>query len=326
MASEPLEFDCIAGSQLRDTQGEMLDIEGADISHLERGLGLANDNHGAGAFNTLGRITGAKKIFKREDCSDPRHEYYWDKVKAPYIYMRGVLFNDEDHPNARAAAAILRNVHRADIPLKMKASVEGGVIARGVKDPNHLARTKITKVALTFTPANNATLVEPLNLEKSSSTWEADQKLIKSVIHLAKANVPSFRAITRNAQAEKIVDNFRKINELAKANGLSTIPEYSIEQIIEDALTEKVHDNILKINQLVKALTAGYGGAGTPTSRTGGAVIQSESVEGGKGFKYFTCPNCGNEQIYAKYQMKCRKEGCGKNLSLEQLYNIMIKD
>jgi hypothetical protein len=318
-----LEIDMIAGSQIRDTQGEMLDVEGADISELIAGNGRLNDNHGKGFFNSIGHITNAKKIFKKEDCSDPRHEYYWDKVKSPFIYVKGELYDDEDHPNARAAAAILRNVHREDIPLKMKCSVEGGVISRGIKDPRHLARTKIHSVALTFTPANQATLVEPTNLEKNIDTWQADQRLIKSVVHLAKTNVPSFRSITRNAQAEKIIENFSKINKLAKANGLDSIPEYTVNELIEKVISEKIKSNVNKINKLVKALTAGYGGAGAPTNMSGGSVIQSEALDDGKGFKYFTCSYCGKEQIHAKNQVKCREDSCNKNISLEQLFEIL---
>ena len=125
MSSKPLEIDMIAGSQLRDTQGEMLSVEGADISDLENGNGRFNDNHAKGFFNSIGRVLEAKKIFKAEDCENDRHTYYWEKVKAPYIYVKGILYSDDEHPNARAAAAILRNIYKADCPLKLKASVEG---------------------------------------------------------------------------------------------------------------------------------------------------------------------------------------------------------
>lgn len=209
-----LEIDMIAGSQLRDTQGEMLAIEGADISDLEFGRGRLNDNHGKGFFNSIGRVVEAKKIFKAEDCVNERHKYYWEKVKAPYIYVRGELYDDEDHPNAKAAAAILRNIHKADCPLKIKASVEGGVVARGIKDPSLLQQTKIHSVALTFTPANNATLVEPLNLDKGSFDEEEDKILIKSVIHLAKNDVPNFRMIQKAASAAKAARNIKKIQKL----------------------------------------------------------------------------------------------------------------
>jgi len=125
---QPTWLDGIMGSQLRDTQGEMLDVAGADISELEAGRGRWNDNHGVGHWNSLGRITYAKKIFKAEDCEDDRQLHYWEKIKAPYIYGKGYLYDDEDHPNAKAAAAILRSIHRNDAPLKLKISVEGGVI------------------------------------------------------------------------------------------------------------------------------------------------------------------------------------------------------
>lgn len=253
---KPLEIDMMAGSQLRDTQGEMLSVEGADISELEAGRGRLNDNHGVGFFNSVGRITGAKKILKAEDCENDRHRYYWEKVKAPYIYVKGELYDNDDHPNARAAAAIIRNIHKVDAPLRMKASVEGGVIARGMADPNLLARTKIHSVALTFTPANNATLVEPLNLDKSSASWESDLYIIKSVMHLAKTDVPSFRHITRMASAEKIADNIKKANLLAQQVGFTPFSvEPTADQLIKYALEKKIVDNVAKINNLVKELS-----------------------------------------------------------------------
>lgn len=254
---KPLEIDMIAGSQLRDTQGEMLSVEGADISDLIMGRGRFNDNHGKGFYNSIGRVTGARKIFKKDDCTNDREHYYWDKVKAPFIYVKGHLYDDEDHPNARAAAAILRNVHKADAPLKIKASVEGGVISRGVSDQSLLARTKIHSVALTFTPANNATLVEPTSLDKSSFDEAADMELIKSVAHLAETNVPSFRHITRHAQAGKVISNIEKIQEIADALGLSKsdLPVFEKDELIKHALEAKILNNVKKINELAKQIS-----------------------------------------------------------------------
>src|ERR1035437_928655 len=238
MAKKPIEIDACAGSQLRDTQGEMLSVEGADISELEAGRGRWNDNHGKGFFNSIGRITGAKKIFKEEDCENDRQRYYWDKVKAPYIFVMGYLYDDDDHPNARAAAAILRNIHKIDCPLKLKASVEGGVVSRGISDPSLLARTKIHSVALTMTPANVATLVEPLNLDKSQYDVKADMELIKSVIHLAETNVPSFRHIARDASASKVRSNIERIASLMKGNKDISVP--TKQEILEYALEAKI--------------------------------------------------------------------------------------
>lgn len=329
--SKNLWIDGAVGSQLRDTQGEMLSVEGADISDLERGAGRWNDNHGKGFFNSIGRVTFAKKILKEEDCSDERQKYYWEKIKAPYIYAKGYIYDDGDHPNAKAASAILRNIHKSDSPLKIKASVEGGVISRGIKDSSLLARTKIHSVALTFTPANNATLIEPLNLDKSYDE-AADMALIKSVMHLAETNVPSFRHITRDASASKIVDNIDKIKDIATQLGIphEEIPLLSKAHIIKGSVEQKIEDNIKKINDLMvalkqqemsKALTAGYGGAGAPTGRVGGAVVQSESLDDGRSFKYATCDDCGKEQVYHRHQVKCRD--CGKSFPLEKIYKLL---
>lgn len=331
MAKKPLEIDMCAGSQLRDTQGEMLSVEGADISELLAGNGRLNDNHGKGFHNSVGRVTGARKIFKEEDCEDDRQKYYWNKIKAPYIYVKGVLYDDEDHPNARSAAAILRNIHKSDCPLKIKASVEGGVVSRGVKDSSFLAKTKIHSIALTFTPANNATLVEPINLTKGDYNAEADMILIKSVLHLAQKNVPTFRMVTRDASATKVVNNLNKITELLAKSGANVqsvkLPPKSL--ILQKSIEHKIKCNIIKITNalrqardpLDKALMAGYGGASAPVNRVGGNIMQSESLDFSPALKYIVCDDCGKSQVYSKYQVKCR--GCNKNFSLEKLYRTL---
>ncbi|NJO53104.1 MAG: hypothetical protein HC840_31075 [Leptolyngbyaceae cyanobacterium RM2_2_4] len=117
-------------------------------------------------------------------------------------------------PNAKAAAAILRSIHKADAPLKLKASVEGGVLQRGLRDPSLLAKTKIHSVAITFTPANNATLVEPLNLEKCAYSVEEDEALIKSVMPMAMNAVPSFIDISERLSLEKIAKAVTKIKTI----------------------------------------------------------------------------------------------------------------
>lgn len=211
------EIDGIAGSQLRDSQGEMLDIKGCDISELEAGRGYINDNHSNKLPDVLGRITNATKIFGPEDCKNDRQKYFWNKVKAPYIYFTAKLYDDEgDHRSAKATAAILRHQHKDDSPLKLKASVEGGIIERGEKDETLLKRTKLKGVALTFVPANNATLVEGLNLKKSINP-AADEALIKSLVPLARNDVPSFIEVADILSETKIRSNIEKIRELAQA-------------------------------------------------------------------------------------------------------------
>jgi hypothetical protein len=86
--------------------------------------------------------------------------------------------------------------------------------------------------------------------------------------------------------------------------------------LIKDSLEAKIADNVVRIHSLVhKSLSAGYGGAGSPTSLTGGGVFQSESLE--PRLKFITCDNCGKEQVYGKFQVKCRD--CGKAFSMAKL-------
>lgn len=299
MAKKPLKIDMIAGSQLRDSQGETLSVEGADISDLEAGRGRINDNHGKGFFNSIGRVTNAKKIFKKDDCSSPRHEYYWEKVKAPYIYVEAELYDDEDHPNAKAAAAILRNIHKTDSPLQLKASVEGGVVSRGIKDPSFLARTKIHSVAITFTPANNATLVEPISLDKSNINEEADMLLIKSVMHLAETNVPSFRHIARDASAAKVQNNLFKVAELMKELGIDTNIDIPTKQfILEKALESKIKNNVSKIHELIKTASEEKHikdcSCGKKVTTKNAVFIGTQKLpkEVGPNLDLYNCPKC----------------------------------
>lgn len=288
-------FDAVASSFLRDTQGEILDINGADISELEAGRGIVNDNHSNKLPDVVGRITEAKKIFGIDDCENDRHRYYWNKIKAPYIYAAGELYDDEDHRSAKAAAAILRNQHRTDSPLRLKCSVEGGIVERGEKDERILKRTKIRGLALTFTPANNATLVEGLGLAKSTTTTAEELELIKSFAPYASQDVPSLIDLSQTISIANIRRNVEKIHEI-------------VDSVKHDGLS--------------KGLTAGYGGAGAPTNMTGGSVLQTESVEGGHTFKYIDCPNCGKDQPYTRYQVKCRK--CGKSFPFDTLAKFML--
>lgn len=281
--SNQTEFHAIAATELRDVQGEILNIAGADISELEAGRGIINDNHSNKMPDVIGRITYAKKIMKESDCVDDTEKDMWLKIKSPLIYVRGKLFDDEDHRSAKAAAAILKVQHREDSPLKLKCSVEGGVISRGEKDSRLLSRTKIKALAFTFSPANNSTLVEGMNLTKSysPSQLKADYELISEFIPFSKQEAPAF----------------------------IEAPEYRVRSKFE------------KINNLMKALTAGYGG-GSPTSATGGQVLQTESLDSGKSFRYIDCEHCGKEQPYLKYQVKCRN--CGKSFAFDSLAKFFL--
>ena len=274
----------IVGSEKRDIQGEILDVSGADISDLQSGLGVWNSDHRNGFHDVVGRVTDAKKIFGPEDCKDEMELQFWNKVKAPLILASGYLYDqDGEHRGAQAVSAILRNQMRADSPLKLRASVEGGVVERGEKDSRILKRTKISRVALTFQPANNTTLIETPALTKSIS--KKDEELIKSLVPFISEDVPSF------------ID------------------------IADEIMVNRIQQNIKTIHLLSKALTAGYGG-GSPTSQTGGLVLQSEGPVK-REFSYVSCPECGKDQVHHAYQTKCRH--CSKAFPFETLAKLFVK-
>jgi hypothetical protein len=105
-----------------------------------------------------------------------------------------------------------------------------------------------------------------------------------------------------------------------KSEGHGAIKEHPyVKEIMQYYNAHKAKKN----QQVNKALTAGYGGAGAPTGRTQGAVLQTESLGSGiMGFKYITCDKCGKEQIMAKHQVKCRE--CNNHWSLDKLYQSMF--
>ncbi|MDE2425770.1 MAG: hypothetical protein KGO96_07670 [Elusimicrobia bacterium] len=69
------------------------------------------------ANDIVGRIIEAKKIFSEKDCDTQDQLMYWNKVKLPMVYIRGILYDADDHPGAKALAAILRHAfkHKVDL-------------------------------------------------------------------------------------------------------------------------------------------------------------------------------------------------------------------
>jgi ribosomal protein S27E len=129
-----------------------------------------------------------------------------------------------------------------------------------------------------------------------------------------------------------VVSNIEKIASLIKGDKTVELP--TKQEILQYALEAKIQNNVLSINQMMKeelekALSAGYGGAGVPTANTGGGVLQSEVLDDGRGsknksFKYVICPSCGHEQVYSKYQVKCRGDNCGKSFPMETLHKLFL--
>jgi hypothetical protein len=150
----------ILATQTPDRVGEVLNIEGADISELK----YVNDEHSSdNCFTILGSCTLSKKIFSEQDCLSEFEHKCWTRVRKPFIYMEGALATPE-HPNAAAAEGLIR--YAQQVPgFPVGLSVEGATLERRGKE---LLKTKIIAASITVKPCNTECLVFPkINLQKS---------------------------------------------------------------------------------------------------------------------------------------------------------------
>ncbi len=153
-------IDGIAASEAIDSSGEVLDVEGCDISELVEGRGVLNWEHrgedaaGASANDIVGEIVFAKKIFKASDCENDRQRKYWDAVKLPFIYIVSELFDgDGDHEGAKSLAAIIRHYKTRDKSILVRYSIEGSTLD---KQGNRLKSCIARRVACTVKPCNRS--------------------------------------------------------------------------------------------------------------------------------------------------------------------------
>ena len=150
-------LDGIFASQVWDSSGEVLDIEGCDISEMVEGRGLANYEHrndestGATSQDIVGKIVYAKKIIKESDAEDERQKMFWSKIKVPFIYGMVRLYDGAGHLSAQGLAAQIRDAVKNKEQILVRFSIDGSTLER---DGNHLKRTIARRVALTIKPCN----------------------------------------------------------------------------------------------------------------------------------------------------------------------------
>lgn len=246
-------IDGIAASEAIDTSGEILDVEGADISDLENGYGVINYEHrgdkdnGASANDIIGAVTFAKKIFSKDDAETDREKMYWEKIKLPFVYIKAELFNDEGHPGAIAAAALIRYYNRRKLPVLARFSVEGSTLER---EGNTLKRTLARRVALTIKPANRSCYSGVIS--DSEQPEEVSKDTLKE---LARHEDPLYTKLGGHDDE------------------LGVIADDPVE------LTKTALENLKEYNELSKAISAG-GYNAAPTSLSGGSALQCEEVSG----------------------------------------------
>lgn len=163
----------IGAAENRDNSGELLLIDGMDTSKLR----YITDEHGEDAWSIIGAINYHKKIYSIDECEDDHQRRCWNHAKVPFLFYRAELADDSGHPNAQAAAALLKfTAARPDLPLKVGGSIEGGIVERSGPDEKTLKKTLAVAVAATVKPCNPmcVTFLEN-DLAKSDLSMEPPQ-------------------------------------------------------------------------------------------------------------------------------------------------------
>jgi len=129
-------------------------IDGVDISSLTKD-GVFNFEHQSkDAGHIVGKILEAKKILKKEDCENEAHKHFWNKVKMPFIYVAGELFDQVGHGSAQDVAAMLRydkGLNKDETKALVNFSIEGSRLGR---EGSNITKCIARKVSITITPCN----------------------------------------------------------------------------------------------------------------------------------------------------------------------------
>lgn len=242
-------IDGVAASEDIDSSGEIIEIEGIDISDFEAGTGTLNYEHrnekdsGASANDILGRIMFAKKIFERSDCDDERQREYWDKTKLPFLYIKAELFDDDGHPGAISTAAVIRHYHARKLPVLVRYSIEGTTLER---DGNRIKKCVAKKVACTIKPCNRAAVSSVVEDPNKTSRKSPIEQLL-----LGKVEAPDSQYLG-GYSAESM--------PMIETPDSASLLKAAVARVEEE---------------LAKTLSAG-GGNAAPSSLTGGAALTRE--------------------------------------------------
>jgi hypothetical protein len=166
-------IECVSTTKDKDSQGESLDLNGADISPLKEGKGFVNSDHSGRFEHLLGRVLDAKKIEKAEDAETPYQSKAWERLKRPFLASKIELWDGVGHKEADAVASIYRHYMEKGEEAPIKISVEGKVLERDPRNKNVLKRTLIKGLALTVQPANHHTMTEVVGIAKSMGASDA---------------------------------------------------------------------------------------------------------------------------------------------------------
>lgn len=166
-------IEAVASTMDTDSQGEILDIDGADITPLTQSIGFCNSDHMPGFANLVGHVIDAHKVMKAEDAKTPFQMKEWQRLQRPFISMKAEIWDQVGHKEADAIGAIYKHYSGKGQPSPIKVSVEGKVLSRGSGKESHiLKKTLIRGIAITVQPANKSTSTEVVQITKSMGLGE----------------------------------------------------------------------------------------------------------------------------------------------------------
>ena len=125
--------------------------------------------HQANSPATLvGKILKAKKIFSKDDCEGERELYFWNKCKAPYLYVMGELLDDYTASAKECAGQMAYSRDNPDQHPLLGFSIEGSEIPNTRKGMV-ITRSIGRKVTLTQSPCNSMCVAEIYNSPEQKS-------------------------------------------------------------------------------------------------------------------------------------------------------------
>lgn len=266
-------LDGVAASQAIDSSGEVLDVEGCDITSLPVDGTInvehmsADDGKVAPGEETVGKILYAKKIFKAGDCETEREHGYWDEVRVPFIYIIYRLYDRAGHRGAKALAAQIRDAVANKEKILVRLSIEGSTLTR---QGNVLKTSVARRVSATIKPCNRTCNVGLLADPDAPAGFEKDLGVAKELDGL-KIVEKAEPAPPRHQHPL-----YTKLGGVWEGEGLVSdyAPVYAQSRMTKSL---KLLIKAQLLLQLKKALTAGSYGA-APSSLSGGAALQREAT------------------------------------------------
>lgn len=223
----------IASTQARDSQGETIDLAGADISPLLEGRGFVNSDHRNSFEALVGRVIDAKKIQSLDDCKSPTQVKYWTDQKRPFIWTKIELWDGHGHKEADSIGSIYNFYQTKGEAAPIKLSVEGKTLERGSN--GMLKRTLIRGVALTVHPANRQARTEVVGIVKNAG---GNEDLVKNEDH----EVPIFIEQINGSPVERLYELAITAKNLIK--GLTVGKENS------ESRMARCRDSLEKLRQI----------------------------------------------------------------------------